>query len=386
MSLQSNQVARMDPAGSLTLVAGIGGQRGFSGDNGPATGAQLALPWGLAVDSAGSLYIVDVGNSRIRKVSNGVITTVAGNGGLSYSGDNGPATSAQIGAPLGVAVDSAGTLYISDPGNGRVRKVSNGVITRVAGTGANGFNGDNIPATSAWLSSPQGIAVDSGGNLYIAEYGGTRIRKVSNGAITTVAGNGSHGSGGDNGPATSAQLDFPEGVAVDSVGNLYISDLNNRVRKVSNGVITTIAGNGTFGFSGDNGPATGVQLAWPTAVAVDSAGNLYFADSQNNRIRKVSNGLITTVAGGDVGDNGPAANGVLAAPMDVAVDSAGNLYISSDNRVRKVSNGVITTVAGNGLAHTLSLDNVLATSAQLWGAGGLALDSAGNLSVKCPTA
>jgi uncharacterized protein (TIGR03437 family) len=207
-------------------------------------------------------------------------------GGGASLGDNGPATSAQLALPYGIAVDSGGNLYVADWGNNRIRKVSNGVITTVAGNGTRGFSGDNGLATAAQLANPQGIAVDSAGNLYIADFGNASIRKVSNGIITTVAGNGTPGFSGDNGPATSAQLYLPYGVAVDSAGNLYIGDSgNNRIRKVSNGVIATVAGNGTFGFSGDNGPATSAQLANPYGVAIDSAGNLYIGDSGNSRIR-----------------------------------------------------------------------------------------------------
>jgi len=203
------------------------------------------------------------------------------------SGDYGPAASAEFNDPVGVAVDTAGNLYIADRGNNRIRKVSNGVITTVVGNGTQGLSGDNDPATSAELNYPLGVAVDSAGNLYIADQGNNRIRKVSNGVITTVAGNGTTvGSLGDNGPATSAQLYFPDSVAVDSAGNLYIADAgNNRIRKVSNGVITTVAGNGMFGYSGDNGPAASAWLCWPQGVAVDSAGNVYIADQGNNCIR-----------------------------------------------------------------------------------------------------
>ena len=246
----------------------------------------MNVPIGVAVDSAGNLYIADSDNNRIRKVSNGVIATVAGNGTPAFSGDNGPATSAQLSAPIGVAVDSAGNLYIADSSNDRIRKVTNGVITTVAGNGTLGFSGDNGPAISATLNAPNGVAVDSAGNLYINDCGNYRIRKVTNGVITTVAGNGTLGFSGDNGPATSAQLNSPSGVAVDSAGNLYIADFgNNRIRKVSNGVIATVAGNGTQGFSGDNGPATSAELSYPEGVAVDSAGNLYIADTDNYRIR-----------------------------------------------------------------------------------------------------
>jgi uncharacterized protein (TIGR03437 family) len=292
--VDQDSVLRLDSTtGLLTLVAG-NGTPGFSGDNGPATSAQLANPGGIAVDSAGNLYIADVYNYRIRKVSNGVITTIAGNGTPGFSGDNGPATSAQLDFPYGVAVDSAGSLYIGDSGNNCVRKVSNGVITTIAGNGTRGFSGDNGPAISAQLNGPSGVAVDSAGNLYIADGVNSRIRKVSNGVISTVAGNGTYGLGGDHGPAASAQLWLPTGVVVDSAGNLYIADTgNNCIRKVSNGVISTVAGNGTPGFNGDNGPATSAQLAVPQGVAVNGAGNVYIADSGNNRIRVLTPAAVT---------------------------------------------------------------------------------------------
>jgi sugar lactone lactonase YvrE len=313
------------------------GTAGYSGDNGPATSATLS-PAGIAVDSAGNLYIAD--SNRIRKISKGTITTVAGNGTYGFSGDNGPATSAQLFNPQGVAVDAAGNLYIADTYNNRIRKVSNGVITTVAGNGTSGSRDENIPATSAQLNWPYGVAVDAAGNIYIANTYNNRVCKVSGGMITTVAGNGTHGYGGDNGPATAAQLSWPDGVAVDAAGNLYIADTDNdRIRKVSGGVITTVAGNGTEGFSGDKGPATSAQLGWPYSVAVDAAGNLYIADTYNNHIRKVSNGVITTVGGdgtfGFGGDNGPATSAAVS-PAGIAVDSAGALYVADgvNNRIR----------------------------------------------------
>jgi uncharacterized protein (TIGR03437 family) len=362
--------------GVITTVAGNGTQ-GYSGDNGPATSAELAGPYGIAVDAAGNLYIGDAPANRVRKVSGGVITTVAGNGLPAYSGDNGPAANAQLNYPYGVSVDAAGNLYIADSNNYRIRKVANGVITTVAGNGTTGFGGDNGPATSAQLQ-PFGIAVDSASSVYIADPLNNRIRKVTNGVITTVAGDGTAGFGGDNGPATSAELYQPNGVAVDSAGNVYIADtFNNRVRKVSGGVITTVAGNGTEGFGGgDGGPATSATLYYPSGVAIDSAGNLYIADTDGQRIRKVANGVITTVAGGSAASSGD----YLSFPQGVAVDSAGNLYIAdtNNNRIRKVANGVMTTVAGNGTSG-FSGDNGPATSAQLYYPSGVAVDSAGNL-------
>jgi uncharacterized protein (TIGR03437 family) len=371
-------VLRLDATtGVLTVVAG-NGTPGYSGDDGPATKAQLNNPRGVAVDAAGNLYIADNYNDRVRKVSNGVITTVAGNGVYGYSGDNGPATSAQVSGPNGVALDAAGNLYIADTGSHHIRKVSNGVITTVAGNGVYGYGGDNGPAISAQVFTT-GVAVDSMGNLYIADTYNNRIRKVSNGVITTVAGNGTGGYGGDNGPATSAQVGEPFGVAVDAAGNLYIADtVNGRIRKVSNGVITTVAGG--VNVVNDNGPATGAQLNQPQGVAVDAAGNLYIADS--NRLRKVSNGVIATVAGGGsvADDSGPPTASELWSPGGVAVDGAGAVYIAdtSNNRVRKVSNGVISTVAGNGKAG-FSGDNGPAANAELSSPHGLAVDSAGAL-------
>ncbi len=283
------------------------GTEGFSGDDGPATSAELDLPLAVAVDSDGNLYIADNGNNRIRKVSNGVITTVAGSSGTpGFGGDNGPATSATLSSPQGVAVDSSGNLYIADAFNFRIRKVTKGVISTVAGNGTAGYSGDNGPATSAELGETYGLAVDSTGNLYIADNSNSRIRKVSNGVIATVAGGGSPLSGnGDNGPATSAALSFPEGLALDSAGDLYIADTSDdSIRKVSSGVITTVAGIGFGpGGLGDNGPATSAQLNGPAAVAVDSAGRIYIADTSNNRIRLLTQGTPPTITKGGVVPN-----------------------------------------------------------------------------------
>ena len=381
-----NVVLRLDAAtGLLTTVAGNGGA-GYGGDNGPATNAQLKDPFAVAVDSAGNLFIADRGNSRIRRVSKGVITTVAGNGTAGYNGDNVPATSAQLNSPSGVAVDAAGSVYIADTENYRVRRVSNGVIVTVAGNGMWGYGGDNGPAAAAVIDFPVSVAVGSTGDLYITDFYNNRIRRVSNGVITTVAGNGTAGFGGDNGPAPEAQLYNPQSVAVDSAGDLYIADRGNaRIRKVSNGTITTVAGKDTTGSSGDDGPATSAELSSAYGVAVDFTGNLYIADTLNYRIRRVSDGVIATVAGnGELsysGDNGPAIGAGLKTPYAVAVDSANNVYIADqdNNRIRKVSNGVMTTVAGGGLGNPNRGENIPATSAGLYAPVGVALDSAGNL-------
>lgn len=313
---------------TISTFAG-NGTAGFSGDNGPATSAQLSQPAAIAVDSAGSVFISDTSNNRIRKVSGGVITTVAGNGMAPQV-----TTCAQFAQPTGVAVDSAGNVYFAVPSYNLVCKVANGIITTVAGNGTFASSGDNGPALSAGLYGPFTVALDAPGNLYIAEI--CRIRKVSNGVITTVAGNGSCGFGGDNGPAINSQLNHPEGVAVDSAGNLYIADtFNNRIRKVSNGLITTVAGYSVVASTGTNGPASSDELVTPTGVAVDSAGNIYIAAIGFGRILKVSNNVITRIAGGGsaLGDNGPATSALLY-PQNLAVDSAGKVFIADQNSNR----------------------------------------------------
>ena len=324
----------------ITTVAGSG-TGGFSGDNGRAVDARLNNPTGVAVDRSGNLYIADQ-TSRIRKVNvSGTITTFAGGG--SSLGDNGPAVDAQLSYPDDVAVDRSGNLYIADTSNHRIRKVdTSGNITTVAGTGASGWNGDTRTATMSTLKNPSGVAVDRSGNIYIADCGNHRIRKVdSSGTITTIAGGGS--SLGDDGPATSARLNCPSGVALDSSGNLYIADQsNNRIRKVdSSGTITTIAGGGSS--LGDDGPAVDAQLNIPYRVALDGSGNIYVADYSNNRIRKVdSSGTITTVVGtgtaGFAGDGGRAAQAQLNFPIGVALDGSGNIYIadSLNHRIRRL--------------------------------------------------
>jgi sugar lactone lactonase YvrE len=393
-SSSQNRVYRVSANGVLTLWAGVG-TAGYSGDGGPATGAQLSGPGGVALDAAGNLFIADSGNFSIRKVTPaGIISTVAGNGSSGFSGDGGPATAAQL-RPLGVAVDTAGNLFIADTGNSRVRKVTPaGIISTVAGTGISGFSGDGGPATAAQLVSPGGMSVDAAGNLFIADSGNSRIRKVNPaGIISTVAGIGINGYNGDGGQATTAQVSRPDGVAVDAAGNLFIADSgNNRIRKVTpDGIISTVAGNGIFvgpgspnGFGGDGGLATAAQLNDPSGVAVDAAGNLFIADFLQARIRKVTpDGIISTVAGTSIsglGDGGPATAAQLFEPQGVAVDAAGNLFIADtgNSRIRKVTPaGTITTVAGSS---NLGFgDGGPATAARLAGPVGVAVDAAGNL-------
>lgn len=337
----------------------------YSGDGGPATEASLYYPQKAAPDSFGNLFIADSTNVRVRKVDvNGVITTVAGNGTYSYygpNGDGGPATEAPLADTMDVAVDRFGNIYIAGYNDQRIRKVdTNGIITTVAGNGTYGFSGDGGPATEANLAVPSGVAVDNAGNIYIADYLNARIRKVDvDGIITTVAGNGTFGYSGDGGPATQASLYGAYDVAVDNIGNIYIADVSAiRVRKVDvNGLITTVAGNGTGGYSGDGGPATEAGLDNPYGVSVDDRGNIYISASPGGRIRKVNaNGIITTVAGnggaGYSGDGGPATQATLGFPTGAEADSLGNLYIadSHNHRIRRVSQfpEVISNVPADG--------------------------------------
>jgi len=346
--VEGNRVRKVNTAGNINVFAGSG-QPWFFGDGGAATGAQLSGPAGVVVDAAGNLFIADTGNNRIRKVSaNGMISTIAGNGQTGFSGDGGPATAASLEGPQFITLDAAGNLFVADVAHYRVRKVTPvGLITTVAGKGDPPiFSGDGGPATSAGLTAwLKGVAVDNAGNLYIADY--ARVRKVNAaGIISTVAGTGEFGSSGDGGPALEAQFEV-SALAVDPAGNLYIGDNSHyRIRKVTPaGIISTVVGNGSSGFSGDGGPATIAQLKAVNGMAFDTAGNLYFADGISYRVRRVTPaGIITTVAGCDrydrfTGDGGLATSATLNAPLAVAVDAAGNLYIadSGNNRIRKVS-------------------------------------------------
>ncbi|HWQ35479.1 MAG TPA: Ig-like domain-containing protein [Blastocatellia bacterium] len=472
--------------GIITTAAGTG-RYGFSGDGGPAAQAQLNSPFRVTVDAAGNLYIADTYNDRIRKVTpDGIINTIAGIGTTGFSGDGGSPVGAQLDSPYGVAFDSAGNLLIVDQGNSRVRRIvpltsvdqtaptiaitaptNSGsyvspsaalnlsgtaadnsslaqlqwqndrggsgseivavtwninniplqpglnnltvrvwdlqgnsasariavtytpttIISRVAGTQSAGFDDESGTAALARLWNPEKVATDAAGNLYLTDTGNHRIRKVApNGVITTVAGSGSVGASGDGGPATAASLNQPRGVAVDSAGNIYIADSgNHRIRKVApNGVITTVAGDGADDFSGDGGPATTAKLSSPYGVAVDGAGNVYIADTGNSRIRKINitTGVISSLTNGGYGysgDGGQAAAAKLSFPEAVFVDGAGNVYLSDTGnyRIRRIgADGIITTIAGTGTPGSVG-EGGKATSAQINQPSGLTVDAAG---------
>ena len=446
--------------GVISTIAGGGTQ---TGDNIPALNALLKSINDIAVDAAGNVYFdpldcsqVQIGSynciGSIRKISNGIVTTIAGNGTWGYSGDGGPSTSAQLAGPGLMAIDGAGILYFNDFGQkndvtpqlsySHIRKIQNGIISTVTNTASlaavdqagnlylaavspgqtfyiqelrNGITttiagtmdytpgqslGDNGPAVDAVLGGVQGVSVDRAGNVFITSSGQSNtippsfdvVRKISNGMITTVAGGalGSMASIGDNGPPAGAQLYFFKGannyvtsgnVAMDAAGNVYIVEFN-RVRKISQGVITTVAGTGLAGFAGDGGPATEALLNDPWGVGLDAAGNLYIADQGNLRVREVSNGIITTIAGngtlGYSGDGGPAI-GAMMGVGGLAVSPGGDVYVSDPyyrQVVRKISSGTITTVSGLGTNYG---ENIPATSSGLSQPTGLALDGAGNL-------
>jgi uncharacterized protein (TIGR03437 family) len=321
------------------------------------------------------------------------ISTVAGTGSAGFAGDGGAATAAQLKFPAGVAFDAAGNLYIADSFNSRIRKVdTSGNIATIAGTGDFGYFGDTNAATKAGMNRPYSLAIDKSGNLYIADAYNDVVRKIttSSGIMSTFAGNSQQGLGGDGGAATGALLDSPTGLVFDAAGNLYIVDTgNNRIRKVgTDGNISTFAGSGGTAFSGDGGPAASAGMNKPQGIAIDNAGNLFVSDTLNHRVRKITpDGTITTVAGNGngtlAGDGGPATKASLYYPKGLAVDRSGNLFISDwlNSRVRVVTtDGTIWTVAGNGNFDYYG-DGGPATGAALRFPWGLAVDSASNVYV-----
>jgi sugar lactone lactonase YvrE len=452
----NHRVRKVAPDGTLTTLAGNGAQ-GFAGDGGPATEGSLALPSGVAVDGDGNIFIVDGENNRIRKIAlDGTLSTVAGNGSEAFAADGGLAAASPLNEPSGVAVDGVGNVFIAEASSNRVRRVADGILSTAAGNGdpagffgvgpatlselarpsgvavdgvgnvfiadrvnsrvrkwvaldgslslvaGTGIPGDSVAgglATLSELNEPLGVAVDGVGNVFIADTFNHRIRRLApDGTLSTLAGQGhdSRGFAGDGGPATEGKLNFPEGVAADGVGNVFIADtVNHRVRKVApDRTLTTLAGNGAQGFAGDGGPATAGELAAPSGVAVDGVGNVFIADTLNHRVRQVApDGTLTTLAGNGVadfaGDGGPATGGALNFPAGLAVDGDGNVFIADtgNHRVRKVAlDGTLTTVAGNAAFDTngnaiadFSGDGGPATDGALAFPSGVAVDGVGNL-------
>jgi len=342
---------------SINTIVGSG-STGYTGDGGSAILSTLFQPSRVCCDTAGNIYITDSGNHCIRKVgTTGIITTVAGTGVSGFSGDGGNATVAQLNDPQGVCIDTSGALYIVD-GMTRIRKVDkNGIISTYAGNGTTGFSGDGGLAISAQFNGANGIAIDVSGNIYVTDYYNNRIRKITpSGIISTIAGTGTSGYTGDGGPANSAQIAWLAGITVDNVGNVYITDnANNVVRKINtSGIITTVAGNGTGGFSGDNGPAISAQLSNPYSLAIDASYNLFISDYGNNRIRVVNtNSVISTIAGNGTssfgGDGGSAISASLNGPNGIAEDGFGKIYFvdSGNNRVRALIPNTILSIEGN---------------------------------------
>ncbi len=415
---RNNCIRKVNASGVITTFAGTG-IAGFSGDGGPATSAQLNMPHALAIDANGNLIIADEYNYRIRKVSTtGIISTIAGTGSWVVSGDGGPATAAAFGHVFQIAIDNNGNIFFADQRNNNIRKISaGGIISTVAGDGTHAFYGDGGPATAAAMKWPSGIAVDGGGNLYIADSRNQRVRFVSAaGIISTIAGNGIPGSGGDGGAATAANVSHPESVAVDVGGNLYICDANSSIRKIdSSGIITTIAGNGTSGYSGDGGPATAAELSHPYYIDIDILGNMYVVDEGSSVIRKV---VLPLPARSILGSSSVSVGSAIA----LSINAGGGTWSSSNSAVATVGStgivtgvspgldtinytvtnacgsavatkvvtvtassgsscSIITTIAGSGTGMGYSGDGGPATAALMSKTYGMARDAAGNIYV-----
>ncbi len=367
----------------ITTIAG-NGTAGFSSDGIPATATELSAPYGVGMDSIANIYIGDAGNNKIRKINiAGIISTVAGIGTAGYSGDGGPATLAQLNFPYGMAVNRAGSIVIADMYNNRIRSIKSefgDIIVTIGGNGTPGFSGDGGPATSAQIYYPQGIFWDAADNVYFGDHYNHRVRKIDHsGIITTIAGNGTPGFSGDGAAATAAELYYPSGVTMDATGNIYIADMYNMcIRKINTaGIISTVAGvGGVLGFSGDGGPATLANLRYPKDVFINSMGEIIISDPDNQRLRKIStSGIITTIAGtGVVGYSGDGSNATAAElnePQGVYVDDHDNIYTGdcTNNRIRKIIclAPVVSSISGSGI-DTICVDStIILTDATIGG-------------------
>ena len=371
----SHVVRRVDAGGTISTFAGTG-TSGSSGDGGPATSARLDQPGDVVSDAAGNVYISDFANSRVRRVlPDGTITNFAGTGQAGYQGDGGPALTARLAGPVGLEIDAAGNVYVSDFGNHTVRRITPaGIITTVAGTGNPGSTGDGGPATSARLNEPADVSVDASGNVFISEYGGHRVRKVdSGGTISTIAGTGTAGYSGDGGPAAAARLSLPVGVEVDSAGEVFIADTGNHaIRKINaGGNITRVAGTTSPGFSGDGGPAISAQLNFPTRVSLTPSGDFYISDWGNSRVRRVealgapaAPSLTGTAPASPSPSNNPRVQG------SALVGSTVRLYTNSTCSSAVAATGTAAELAGAGIAVTVadnSATTFWATATDAWG-------------------
>ena len=374
------RVRLVNSSGTITTYAG----GGTSLNDGSVIQALLD-PVGLAFDNSGNLLLSEFNYREVRKIASQNVTTIAGMLPTSGSGDNGAATSAYLLQPLGVAVDGSNNVLISDYVDNRIRRVTpQGVITTVIGNGIPGYQ-SGVPASSAEIGAPNYLSLDKSGDIFYA-VGTIQEISATTGTVATVAGNGA-GFSGDGGPATQALLLGPSDAVADAAGNLYIADKgNNRIRKVTtSGIIETIAGDGKPGFSGDGASSQNAEIYQPYQMALDASGNLFFADWGNSRVREITTGgVIKTVAGGGagaLGDGGPATAATVGGNLTgVALDAAGNLYIATFNRIRKVDavTGIISTIAGNGTSGFTG-DGGLASNAEINGATGVAVDSSGNV-------
>ena len=361
----------------ITSIAGTG-IWGYTGDGGPATAAEISGPLSIWIDTINEVIFADDAHCRIRKIdTNGIISTIAGTGTAASTGNGGPASAASLSAPVSVVMDRAGNLFFNERSAHFIRKIDRyGIVSIYAGTGTGGYSGDGGPATAADISTPGILTVDTSGNLFFTNAAASVVRRISTiGIITTVAGTGVIGYSGDGGPATLAQLNGTQSIATDKHGNLLIADLANyRIRKVdTSGIISTIAGTGVFGFSGDGGPASAAEITEVQSIYVDDADNILLSDLQNDRVRLIApSGIISTIAGGGsggLGDGGPATSATLASPYGVIRKGNGNIYIADvrNDRIRMLVtrpfyvNGPVQHINFCGTT-TYNLDTALAAN------------------------